>query len=49
MGLFLAWSRETRLLDVDELKERYALRVGSEARWIGRLKDGSRLTLKPYG
>ncbi len=47
--LLLAWSRQTGLLDVDALRARYPLRVGSEARWIGRLRDGSLLALKPYG
>lgn len=47
--LFLTWARETKLLDVDRLREDYPLRVGSNKRWIGRLKDGAMLTLKPYG
>jgi hypothetical protein len=47
--LFLRWSRETNLLDVDALRRRFALRVGSDRRWITRLKDGTLLSLKPYG
>jgi Transcriptional regulator, AbiEi antitoxin, Type IV TA system/Transcriptional regulator, AbiEi antitoxin N-terminal domain len=47
--LFLTWSRETRLVDVDALMQRHALPVGSEKRWVSRLKDGTLLTLKPYG
>lgn len=48
--LFLTWARETNLLDVDALREQYDLRVGSrERRWMSRLKDGTLLSLKPYG
>lgn len=47
--LFLTWSRETGLLDVDALRERFALRVGSESRWVSRMPDGTLLLLKPYG
>lgn len=47
--LFLTWSRQTNLMDVDTLREHHRLRVGSEARWMGRLKDGTLLTLKQYG
>lgn len=48
--LFLTWARETNLLDVDLLREHFTLRVGaSDKRWIGRLPDGTLLTLKPYG
>jgi hypothetical protein len=47
--LFLTWSRATGLLDVDALRARYPLRVGSDARWMSRLSDGTLLTLKPYG
>lgn len=47
--LFLTWSRQTGVLDVDTLREHYRLRVGSENRWMARLKDGTLLTLKQYG
>lgn len=47
--LFLSWSRETKLLDVDDLRERFELRVGSGRRWVGRTRSGALLTLKPYG
>lgn len=47
--LFLTWSRETDLLDVDSLREHYDLRVGSDSRWVNRLPDGRLLFLKPYG
>ena len=46
--LFLTWSRETGLLDVDALRH-FNPRVGSNSRWMSRLKDGTLLTLKPYG
>lgn len=47
--LFLTWTRQTGVLDVDTLREHYRLRVGSENRWMARLKDGTLLTLKQYG
>lgn len=47
--LFLTWARETELVDVNQLRERYSLRVGSSRRWISRLRDGTVLTLRPYG
>lgn len=47
--LFLSWARETKVVDVDQLRAHFKLPVGSENRWIGRLKDGTLLTLKPYG
>ncbi len=47
--LFLTWARQTHLLDVDALLRRYPLRVGSNKRWVQRLKDGTLLTLQPYG
>ena len=47
--LFLTWSRETKLLDVEELVRGYTLRIGSDKRWMSRLSDGTLLTLKPYG
>jgi len=47
--LFLTWARETQLLDVDALQQQYTLPVGSNSRWMSRLKDGTLLTLKPHG
>jgi hypothetical protein len=47
--LFLSWARETNLLDVDALLERYPVRTGSDRRWMSRLDDGTLLSLKPHG
>lgn len=47
--LFLSWARETRVVDVEAVSMRFAPRVGSLHRWIRRQKDGTLLTLKPYG
>jgi len=47
--LFLSWARETELLDVDQLLQKYKVKAGSKSRWISRLKDGTLLTLKPHG
>lgn len=47
--LYLRLARQTRLLNVDELLERCHIRTGSARRWISRLKDGSTLSLGPYG
>lgn len=47
--LFLTWARESGLLDVDDLRQRYALRTGSDKRWMSRLSDGTLLILKPHG
>ena len=47
--LFLTWSREAGLVDVDALRQRFDLRVGSASRWVNRLPDGTLLLLKPYG
>lgn len=47
--LFLTWARETKVVDVSQLQARYKLPVGSDSRWISRLKDGTLLSLKPYG
>lgn len=47
--LFLTWSREIGLVDVDALRERFDLRVGSASRWVNRLPDGTLLLLKPHG
>ena len=49
MRLFLTWARETRLLDVDKLLADYTLPVGSDSRWMTRLKDGTLLSLRPHG
>ena len=47
--LFLTWARETELMNVDALTQRYPLPVGSGKRWMTKLKDGTLLTLKPHG
>lgn len=47
--LFLKWSRETGVVDVEALRTRFNLRVGSQSRWLNRLPDGTLLILKPYG
>jgi hypothetical protein len=47
--LCLTWARETNLLDVDVLRSQYARPVGSDRRWMTRLKDGTLLSLRPYG
>ena len=47
--LFLAWARETGLLDVDQLLAEYSLPVGSDSRWMTRLKDGTLMSLRPHG
>jgi len=44
--LFLTWSRETGVVDADGLLSQYKIPVGSENRWMTRLKDGTLLTLK---
>ena len=47
--LFLKWSRETGVLDVEALRSKFDLPVGSTKRWVNRLNDGSLLILKPNG
>lgn len=47
--LFLTWARETNLVDVDALLEQYPVRTGSTRRWVGRLDDGTLLSLRPHG
>ena len=47
--LFLTWARETKVMDVDALLQQHALPVGSDKRWMSRLKDGTLLILKPHG
>lgn len=45
--LFLTWGRETSVIDADSLLSQYQIPVGSDKRWMTRLKDGTLLTLKP--
>ena len=47
--LFLTWARETKVVDVAALQQQYKLPVGSDKRWMTRLKDGTLLSLKPHG
>ncbi len=47
--LFLTWARETKVVDVQALQQQYTLPVGSDKRWITRMKDGNLLSLKPHG
>ncbi|WP_029044084.1 MULTISPECIES: type IV toxin-antitoxin system AbiEi family antitoxin domain-containing protein [Cupriavidus] len=47
--LFLTWARETGVVDVDALLERFPVRTGSNRRWMSRLDDGTLLSLKPHG
>jgi Transcriptional regulator, AbiEi antitoxin, Type IV TA system/Transcriptional regulator, AbiEi antitoxin N-terminal domain len=47
--LFLTWARETGVVDVQALQDQYTLPVGSNKRWITRMKDGKLLSLKPHG
>lgn len=47
--LFLKWGRECGQLNVDTMLSQYRIPVGSNSRWVTRLKDGSMLSLKPYG
>lgn len=47
--LFLTWSRETQVVDVDDLLVQHPLRIGSEKRWMSRLADGTLLSLNPRG
>lgn len=43
--LFLLWAKETEVLDVNALREKYPLSVGSASRWTGRMADGTLLSL----
>ena len=43
--LFLLWAKETEVLNVGELREKYSLPVGSLSRWMGRMADGTLLSL----
>lgn len=47
--LFLTWARETALVDVDRLLAENSLPVGSDSRWMTRLKDGTLMSLRPNG
>ena len=47
--LFLTWARETSVVDVDALLAQYAVRTGSNKRWMSRLDDGTLLSLRPHG
>jgi len=47
--LYLRLVRQAKLLDVDELLGSWNVRVGSERRWVSRLKDGTTLCLGPHG
>lgn len=47
--LYLRLARQASLLDVDELLGLWNIRVGSERRWVSRLKDGTTLCLGPHG
>ncbi len=47
--LFLTWARQTNLVDVDALLKQFDIPVGSNKRWMTRLKDGTLLSLKPHG
>lgn len=47
--LFQTWARETSVVDVEALRRQYTLPVGSDKRWITRMKDGNLLSLKPHG
>ena len=43
--LFLLWAKETEVLNVSALREKYSLPVGSSSRWMGRMADGTLLSL----
>jgi len=43
--LFLVLVKRTKIIDLDRLKERYSISTGSSSRWIGRMADGTILTL----
>ena len=46
--LFLLWARETEVLNVNALQEKYSFPVGSSSRWIGRMADGKLLSLSRH-
>ena len=43
--LFLLWAKETEVLNINALREKYSLPVGSSSRWMGRMADGTLLSL----
>ncbi len=43
--LFLLWAKETEVLNVGALREKYSLPVGRSAMWMGRMADGTLLSL----
>jgi hypothetical protein len=43
--LFLLLAKETEVLNVGALREKYQLPVGSSSRWMGRMADGTLLSL----
>ena len=43
--LFLMWATQAGNVDVDALRDRYALPTGIASRWIGTLADGTKLVL----
>jgi hypothetical protein len=47
--LFLTWARQTNVVDVDALLKQFDIPVGSNKRWMTRLKDGTLLSLQPHG
>ena len=49
MGEAYDYAAEVSKLDVDALRSQYTLPVGSDQRWMTRLKDGTLLSLRPYG
>ncbi|GAA4020074.1 type IV toxin-antitoxin system AbiEi family antitoxin domain-containing protein [Actimicrobium antarcticum] len=44
--LFLQLAEQSNAIDVIALRERFTLKLGSNARWTRRLQDGSLLTIK---
>ncbi len=47
--LFLTWAEETGLLEVGSFRKQFKARIGSDRRWMRRLKDGTLLVLKSHG
>ena len=45
LRLFLLWAKETEVMDVRALREKYSLSDGSTSRWMGRMADGALLIL----
>jgi len=43
--LFLLLARETEVLNIGALREKYSLPAGSSSRWMGRMADGTLLSL----